>query len=541
MNIFNTVYQKKKQRNFFDQSHDLKYSFKIGQMIPFYVDDIVPNDTKNLSSSHIIRMAPLASPVMHNVNAYQYYFWVPYRLLWDNFHNFISGGEDGVQNPEFPYYRPFQGHPTKGIRSIGDYMGLPTGDNSLEGNEKVSAMYISALNFIYNEYFRDQNLEEPINYKLVDGDQTLNPNPLKYTYDSNPFDANYRHDYFTSALPFAQKGPAVTIPLGQSADVVFDADGTGRDNVVYNKSTKEPFSTADNLDFDDDGRLLAGATTPALLDNSDNLKVDLTTATSTTINELRRAFRLQEWLEANARGGSRYSEFIWNMFGRRTSDATLQRPEYLAGGKSSVIFGEVTQTSQSTDMTSLDQTPLGTMGGRGISQGKSKVVKKNFEEYGCIIGLIAVKPEPVYMQGLPKKFFRFDRFDYPFEQFANIGEEPIINKELYYKASDPNNQDTFGYTPRYATWKTAQSRVAGDMRQSLDYWHMTRKFENRPTLQEEFIKMKPDDFERIFTVGSIPQTSEQSGEIEAFDTLYCHTFFNDTVVRTLPRFGIPKI
>jgi hypothetical protein len=266
-------------------------------------------------------------------------------------------------------------------------------------------------------------------------------------------------------------------------------------------------------------------------DNAENLHVDLTQATSSTINELRKAFKLQEWLEANARGGSRYIEHIYNIFGVKSSDARLQRPEYLGGGKSSISISEVLQTSGSAnDDAGYTPTPLGEMGGHGINVGHSNDFRASFEEHGLIIGIMSVRPQSSYSQGIPKHFIKFDKFDYFYPQFANIGEQEVQNKEIYVAdGMAPALQDaTFGYVPRYTEYRFAPSTIHGDFRSTLEYWHMGRKFANLPTLNEEFIQI--EDINRIFAYENTDQNH-----------LYCHIYFKVNALRPLPLFNVPTL
>lgn len=518
MNPFTDIFVRKPQKNNFDLSHDRKFSLNMGDLVPILCQEVIPGDTFNLQSQHMMRLAPLASPVMHTINAYTHYFFVPNRILWNGWEDFITGGEDGYANPAYPFLST---NVNKG--TLPDYLGLPL---SPDGTPplKYSALPTSAYHLIYDEYYRDQNLQPKKWKPLVDGNNNSN-----IAGDYQPLlKRAWEHDYFTSALPFAQKGPEVILPLGDTAEIVFKQGGYTQ---VRGENGDLITGANHGLSVSGGGGMMTDSQQVAITDISTSHQVDLSSATSSTINELRKAFKLQEWLEANARGGSRYIEHIYNIFGVKSSDSRLQRPEYLGGGKSSISISEVLQTSGTAqDDTGYTATPLGEMAGHGINVGNSNDFRASFEEHGYIIGIMSVRPQSAYSQGIPKHFSKFDKFDYFYPQFANIGEQEVKYKELYVGAdqTEAQGEETFGYVPRYSEYRYNQSTVHGDFRDSLEYWHMARKFATRPHLNSEFIKIEP--LNRIFAY-----------EGDEVDHLYCHIYFKINARRPLPLFNVPSI
>jgi len=496
-NLFNSIQLMKPKRNVFDLSHDVKLSAKMGNLTPILVQEAIPGDKFNISCESLIRFAPLVSPVMHRMDVTMHYFFVPNRILWDNWEKFIVDANTPIVAPFFKYDNAYSAQRKKFL----DYMGIPpTGVGSVQTN--INALPLAAYQCIYNEYYRDQNLVPEITaWKLTDGENS----------SGDLLDIRYRaweHDYFTAALPFAQKGAAVDIPLGtvsgegevfvNNASAGTTLDGTPYDtNVDYNTAS------------------IGGVGANQLFTSFDNVEVE-----PTTINDLRRAFRLQEWLEKNARGGTRYIENILTHFGVRSSDKRLQRPEYITGVKSPVIISEVLNTT-GTD----GQLPQGNMAGHGISVSSGNYGSYNVEEHGYIIGIMSVMPKSAYQQGIPKTYLKSDPLDYFWPSFANIGEQPVQVQELY--AYTANKTETFGYVPRYAEYKYNPSRVAGDFRTTLDFWHLGRIFATEPTLSKEFIECTPDDVERIFAVQ------------DETDNLYCHVYNKIKAVRPMPKFGTP--
>lgn len=520
-NIFKEVQFKKQKRSTFNLNHDRKMSCDMGRLIPVMCQEVVPGDSFNVVSEQMLRMAPMLAPVMHRVNVYTHFFFVPNRILWPNWEQFITGGEDGTAVPVHPYINP----ETIANGSIGDYMGLPTFDASPTpaDNSRINALPFAAYTKIFNEYYRDQNLQTALPDTLVDGDNSVQFNPVA---EGDPIPRAWEHDYFTSALPFAQKGDAVTIPIAGEADVNFQVGEFDEPAIVRNPVTGAIVDNADPLNSGNAQGYLENGTNSVTIDNSANLVVDLTGATASTINDLRRAFKLQEWLELNARGGSRYIENIFAHFGVKSSDARLQRPEYLGGGKSPIVISEVLQYSETTG----DNTPQGNMAGHGINVGATHQFKRFFEEHGFIIGIMSIMPVTAYQQGLPRMFSRPTKLDYYWPSFAHIGEQEILNKELYYDPTvDPEaNDEVFGYTPRYSEYKYQPSTVHGDFRTNLAFWHMGRIFENRPLLNAQFIASDPT--KRIFAVVDENQHS-----------LWCHVFMRVKATRPMPYFGNPQI
>lgn len=530
MSIFSHIQATKPNSNIFDLSHNRKFAFKMGNLTPTLVLECVPGDKISMSTSQMLRMAPMITPPMHQISVYTHFFFVPNRILWPNWEQFITGGEDGKDESVFPYLEYV---PTDfDVGSLADYLGLPvniTGDETSPLD--VSAIPINAYLKIFDEYYRDQNLFPTYWQPLDDGDN--GGGSYMAALEGEPFPRAWQHDYFTSALPWTQKGAEATIPLGTTAPVVWDFNQIDEltvtnqklyDNTGAQYTSPSNLETYDHVGTGNDWGLTgdnSGTITPLHLDVSKDHSVDLSSATASTINDLRNAFRLQEWLEKNARGGSRYIESILSHFGVKSSDARLQRPEFLGGGSSPVTISEVLQTSDAA----AAETPQGNMAGHGISVGANHQFSHYCEEHGYIIGIISVMPKTGYMQGLPKHYTKFDKFDYYWPSFANLGEQPILNQELFID-SDGQNEDVFGYTPRYAEYKYMNSSTHGTMKTSLDIWHMDRKFDERPYLNAEFISCIPTT--RIFAVE------------ESTEQLYCHLFHRIKAKRLMPYFGTPK-
>lgn len=518
-NIFNSIQLKKPKKNFFDLTHDVKLSTNMGQLTPILTLEVVPGDSIQLGCESIIRFAPMTAPVMHRMDVTMHYFFVPNRILWDNWEKFITNNGPSGTGPDIvaPYFDiNFQwangSYPqlAENLKFL-DYLGVPP--ISATGTAtQVSALPMAAYQCIYNEYYRDQNLIAPIDYKLVDGNQASAGGVPRLEELTKIRNRAWEHDYFTASLPFAQKGQAVDIPLGQ---IDGDARVLGNADVIPGTTTLtgSPYS----ISVPTDGPVGASVDT-ALYAQVDGLSV-----APTTINDLRRAYRLQEWLEKNARGGTRYIESILSHFGVKSSDARLQRPEYITGVKTPVVISEVLNTSGTEG-----ELPQGNMAGHGIAVSSGRSGSYYAEEHGYIIGIMSVMPKTAYQQGIPRTFTKLDPLDYFWPSFANIGEQEVKLKELY--AYTANNEDTFGYVPRYAEYKYMPSRVAGDFRTSLDYWHLGRIFGSEPTLSQEFIECTPEDTERIFAVTD-PDAQK----------LYCHVLNKIKAVRPMPKYGTPTI
>lgn len=512
--LFNQVMTRKPKRNVFDLSHEVKMSTRMGKLVPILCEPVVPGDTFKVRSEIMMRFAPMLAPIMHRVNVYTHYFFVPNRIVWEDWETFITGGPDGTANPVYPRLQ-FAGSASIKNGSLFDYLGFPAGQ-TLGTDYQFDALPFRAYTMIYNEYYRDQNLEQPISIPLTSGIFPVNKSTLDG--DGGPSFVCLRHrawekDYFTSALPWVQRGADVRIPLSGNAplaatngstDFTFKADlPNGTANPVTVKSSNTTGSGWNNVD----------------------LYADLSNATSSTVNELRRGIRLQEWLEKNARGGARYIEQILSHFGVMSSDARLQRPEYLGGGKTPVVISEVLQTSQT------DSTPQATMAGHGISVGSTNEFKKFFEEHGYVIGIMSVIPRTAYQNGTPRKYMKFDKFDHYFPEFANLGEQPIYNGELFSQGTS-DDTGTFGYQSRYAEYKYCPSRVSGDFRSDLDFWHLGRKFATKPVLNKDFVctEAASTTLNRIFAVTA--QTT---------DNLWVQIYHDFQAIRPMPKFGTPTI
>lgn len=499
--------------NVFDLTHDVKMSGKMGNLIPTLALECVPGDKFHLGTESMLRFAPLLAPVMHRIDIAMHYFFVPNRLTWENWETFITGGEDGIL-PNPPYIN-LDSSTSGPQRKFLDYFGIPPWDASSTTLTRVSALPMAAYNLIYNEYYRDQNLIEEINYQLSDGANVL----ADFTTMQK---RAFEHDYFTASLPFAQKGAAVDIPLG----VVTLKDtwiSEGQPRFVRPDGSTLLSGTADNLKQNsilgpsDDVFIQQDVVDEALAyDPTGTLEVG-----PTTINDLRRAFKLQEWLEKNARGGTRYTEAIYSHFGVKSPDARLQRPEYITGTKAPVIISEVLNT------TGTDDAPQGDMAGHAIGVTSGKTGSYYCQEHGYIIGILSVMPRTAYQQGIPKHYLKRDYLDYFFPSFAHLGEQEVQNQELYAYQNDA--EATFGYVPRYAEYKYLPSRVAGDFRTTLNFWHLGRIFDTQPALNKDFIECNDVDFNRIFAVQ------------DDTDTLWMHILHKIKAIRPMPKFGTPTI
>lgn len=541
-NIFSDIGLRKPRKSSFNLSHQRKMSLTPGKLYPVMCHDTMPGDRFSHSTSALLRMMPMRSPIFHMVDCYSYTFAVPLRLCMEHakWEVFITGGNNGDgkdaqgNTVSIPYARfgntgGFSfGNIAQG--TLGDYLGIGLGVEAPTGTDVVPLNMMPYLAFwrIWCEYFRDQNLH-PDYVNLypgifqAQGDITDAINAAA-TDPTNPFDffsipkVCWAKDMYTSALPFAQRGQPVETPLSGTATVTYRSGG----QIINQTGAAHPGDTlkVGAIPAGGEGILTdsAGTGTQLGVDNIEDVEL---TSGGFTINALRLAARLQEWLERMARGGARYVEQTLSMWGVISSDARLQRSEYLAGGKIPVSISEVLQTSED------GTTPLAEMAGHGVSAGNVTHYSKFFEEHCYIISVFFMRPQTAYQQGIPRLWWnRFDKLDWPWWQFANLGEQEVLNREIYFNA-DAADGETFGYQQRLAEYKYIPSTVHGEFKSSLDFWHWGRIFASRPTLSKEFVECDPDS--RIFNV------------IQDTDPLYAIISHKITAIRPLPYYGEPTL
>ena len=481
------------QRSVFNRSHDLKTTFDAGYLVPIFVDEALPGDTFTLNTTAFGRLATPINPVMENIHVETFFFAVPHRLVWDNWEKFC--GEQTNPGDSTDYLIPTV-TTTVANSTLYDYMGVPTGV-SLTFNNLAGR----AFNLIWNEWFRDENLQDSVVVDTGDGpDDAADYVLLK---------RGKRHDYFTSCLPWPQKGETVTLPITGQAAVKHNW-GSGTFGNVY-AHPQQPGDT--------DYRL-------SLLNNLNHeIYADLSDATAATINDLRESFQIQRLYERDARGGTRYTEIIQSHFGVTSPDARLQRPEYLGGGKDRINIHPISQTS-STDAT----TPQGNMSAFGTTGFGGHGFSKSFTEHCVIIGLINVYADLTYQQGLNRMFSRQDRWDYYWPALAHIGEQAVLNKEIYADGS-ANDDAVFGYQERFAEYRYKPSMITGQMRSnyatSLDVWHLAQDFASLPALNATFIEENPP-IDRVIAVPSEPHIL-----LDAYFDLKC--------ARPMPTYSVPGL
>lgn len=447
----------------------------MGELVPIGMYEVLPGDTVQQATSALVRCSPLLAPVMHPVNVRIHHWYVPHRLIWDEFEDLITAGPAGTSLPAFP--TKTLPNPTT-VGSLSDYLGIPNGLNA----PIVSALPFRAYSLIWNENYRDQDLQTELVVSKASGNDTTTNVALQ--------NICWEKDYFTSSRPWEQKGPTVTIPLGTQAIVKTNSTNlvTGAQNAAKwlpADGTAVPGARA--LGFaGGTGNTIWGTPSPSESGNAylSNLFADLTGASAITVTALRQALALQRFEENRARFGSRYTEYLRSL-GVRSSDARLQRPEYLGGGKQTIQFSEVLATAETG--TSVD---VGDMKGHGIAAMRSNRYRRFFEEHGYVISLMSSQPKTMYVQGIARHWNRRAKEDFWQREFEHIGQQRVLNKEVYGAAATPDG--TFGYQDRYDEYRRIENTIAGEFRTTaLDYWHMGRIFASEPALNETFVKSNP--------------------------------------------------
>ena len=502
-------------RSKFRAQKALKTAFDSGQLVPIFVDEVLPGDSMSLKMTGFTRLATPLYPFIDSLHLETFFFFVPNRLVWSNWQRF-QGERDPNPDSSIDYTIPQMVSPTGGyaIGSLQDYMGLPT-VGQVDGSSTVShsALFTRAYNLIYNQWFRDENLQNSVTVDIDDGPD----NASDYTL----LRRGKRKDYFTSGLPWPQKGDAVMLPLGDKAYITTDA--SQNESIGVDDSSGNARYLGANV-----SNIYLGATG---VSDDKRLYADLGEATAATINSIRNAFQTQRLLERDARGGTRYQELLRSHFGVSPDDLRLFRPEFLGGGSAPINVNPVAQTS-STNITGGD-TPLGTLGAVGTGLASGHGFSNSFSEHGMVIGLANVRADLSYQQGLHKKWSRLTRYDFYLPVFSHIGEQAILNKEIYCDGT-ANDDGVFAYQEAWSDLRYKPSEVTGLMRSTasgtLDPWHLSQHFTSLPTLNATFIEDRPP-VDRVVAVGSAA-----NGQQLIFDA-----FFDINMARPLPMFSVPGL